>query len=56
MKSADVIKAVEAAGWELKRVRGSHHQYKHPSKPGVVTVPHPKKDIPRGTLRGIKLR
>lgn len=62
MKSTDIIKAVEADGWQLRRVRGSHHHYSHPTKPGIVTVPHPKKDIPVGTLRsierqaGIKLR
>jgi predicted RNA binding protein YcfA (HicA-like mRNA interferase family) len=58
----EVIKALEADGWRLKRVRGSHHHYTHPAKPGIVTVPHPKRDIPVGTLRsverqaGIKLR
>lgn len=62
MKSADVVRAIERAGWVLKRVRGSHHHYTHPAKPGIVTVPHPKRDIPIGTLRsierqaGIKLR
>jgi len=54
MNSRDVIKAVEADGWKLHRVRGSHHHYKHPTKPGLVTVPHPKKDIPEGTLRSIE--
>jgi predicted RNA binding protein YcfA (HicA-like mRNA interferase family) len=44
------------------RVKGSHHHFKHPTKPGIVTVPHPKRDIPVGTLAsierqaGIKLR
>jgi predicted RNA binding protein YcfA (HicA-like mRNA interferase family) len=60
--SRDVIKALVADGWALKRVNGSHHHYAHPSKTGIVTVPHPKKDLPRGTLRsverqsGLKLR
>jgi len=49
-----VIQAVEAAGWRLIRVRGSHHHYRHPDKPGIVTVPHPKKDLPTGTLRSIE--
>lgn len=62
MNSRNVIKALEAAGWALKRVTGSHHHYMHPTKPGIVTVPHPKKDLPIGTVRsiekqaGIKLR
>jgi len=36
-------------GWVLARTRGSHHHFRHPSKPGTVTVPgninfdlHPK--------------
>jgi len=60
--SADVIRALKRDGWSEARVKGSHHHFKHPTKPGIVTVPHPKKDIPRGTLAsierqaGIKLR
>lgn len=53
MKSADVIKRLEADGWILARVKGSHHQFKHPEIPGLVTVPHPKADIMIGTLRNI---
>ena len=49
MKSADLIKMLKADGWELVHTVGSHHQFKHPSKPGKVTVPHPKKDLPKGT-------
>ncbi|WP_333587564.1 type II toxin-antitoxin system HicA family toxin [Phenylobacterium sp.] len=54
MNSRDVIKALEAGGWTLKRVTGSHHHYRHPTLPGLVTVPHPKKDLPLGTLRSIE--
>jgi len=53
MSSNDVIKALRADGWVLARSKGSHHHYRHPIKPGTVTVPHPKKDIPTGTLRSI---
>jgi predicted RNA binding protein YcfA (HicA-like mRNA interferase family) len=53
MKSADVIRKLEAGDWYLVRVKGSHHQFKHPKKPGLVTVPHPRKDIPKGTMNGI---
>jgi predicted RNA binding protein YcfA (HicA-like mRNA interferase family) len=49
MKSADPIKMLKADGWELVHTVGSHHQFKHPSKPGKVTAPHPKKDLPKGT-------
>ncbi len=37
----------------LNHAKGSHYQFKHPSLPGKVTVPHPRKDIPAGTLRSI---
>lgn len=39
MKVWQIIGMVEADGWELKYVRGSHRQYKHPIKPGKVTIP-----------------
>lgn len=51
--SRDIIRRLEKEGWRLVRTRGSHHQFKHPSKPGRVTVPHPKKYIPIGTVRAI---
>ncbi|WP_420562628.1 type II toxin-antitoxin system HicA family toxin [Thalassobaculum sp.] len=54
MKSADVITRLEADGWRQVRVSGSHHHFKHPTKPGLVTVPHPKRDLPVGTLRSIE--
>ncbi|WP_373507481.1 type II toxin-antitoxin system HicA family toxin [Thiocapsa sp.] len=40
--------------WRLVRVKGSHHQFKHPTKPGLVTLKHPDSDIPAGTLHNIK--
>ena len=54
MKSKALIKQLEDAGWELIATKGSHHQFKHPLKKGRVTVPHPKKDLPIGTVRSIK--
>ena len=54
MKSADIIKALKADGWEQVAQKGSHVQFKHPTKPGRATVPHPKKDVPIGTLRSIE--
>jgi predicted RNA binding protein YcfA (HicA-like mRNA interferase family) len=54
MKSQDIIKALKSAGWEQVSQKGSHVQFKHPDKKGRVTVPHPKKDIPKGTLRSIE--
>ncbi len=53
MDSRELIKQLEADGWYLVRTRGSHHQYKHPIKSGVVTIPHPKRDLPKGTLNSI---
>jgi predicted RNA binding protein YcfA (HicA-like mRNA interferase family) len=54
MNSRDVIKALQKDGWyEVKQV-GSHKQFKHGTKPGRVTVPHPKRDIPIGTLKSIE--
>lgn len=54
MKSADVIKVLRANGWEQVRQRGSHCQFRHPDSPMLVTVPHPKRDLPIGTLRSIE--
>ncbi len=54
MNSREVIAALEADGWTEVARRGSHAQFKHPTKPGRVTVPHPKRDLPVGTLRSIE--
>jgi len=54
MKGRDVIKALQAAGWEQVTQKGSHVQFKHAKRPGRVTVPHPERDIPLGTLRSIE--
>lgn len=54
MKSAAVIKALEADGWRRARQKGSHVQFMHPAKPGYVTVPHPVKDVKIGTLKSIE--
>ena len=53
MDSRSLIQLLQADGWSLVAVNGSHHQFKHPTKPGRVTVPHPKRDLPFGTLRSI---
>ena len=54
MKISDVISALEIAGWNRVAQKGSHVQFKHPEKLGRVTVAHPKRDIPIGTLRSIE--
>lgn len=53
VKSGDLIKKLKADGWFLVHVKGSHQQFKHPTKSGRVTVPHPKKDLPIGTVKAI---
>ncbi|WP_223996896.1 type II toxin-antitoxin system HicA family toxin [Burkholderia gladioli] len=53
MNSSRLIRMLEEDGWFQVRVTGSHHHFKHPKKPGLVTVPHPKKDLPIGTARSI---
>ena len=54
MNSLDVIAALKRDGWFEVARRGSHAQFKHPTPRGRVTVPHPSKDIPLGTLRSIE--
>lgn len=54
MKVRDLVKQLEAEGWYLARTRGSHRQFKHPSRPGTVTVAgKPSVDVPPGTLNAI---
>ncbi|CAN5252176.1 type II toxin-antitoxin system HicA family toxin [soil metagenome] len=46
MKVKEIIKLIEQDGWFLKRTKGSHHQYKHETKSGTVTIAgHPKDDL-----------
>jgi predicted RNA binding protein YcfA (HicA-like mRNA interferase family) len=52
--SREVIRALLADGWLQVSQAGSHVQFKHPSKPGRVTVPHPSKDLKIGTLKSIE--
>lgn len=51
--SKEIVKLIEADGWKLVRVEGSHHMFRHSSKKGTVTVPHPKKDLPVKTALSI---
>ncbi|WP_423926943.1 type II toxin-antitoxin system HicA family toxin [Candidatus Palauibacter sp.] len=53
MSSREIIRKLVADGGTLRNTRGSHHQFVHSDKPGRVTVKHPSKDIPIGTLRNI---
>lgn len=53
MNSKDIVKRLRKAGWILENVRGSHHKFKNPETGNVVIVPHPKKDLPAGTVNAI---
>jgi len=54
LDSRNIIKALKQDGWYEVDQTGSHKQFKHPTKKGRVTVPHPKRDLPVGTLRSIE--
>jgi predicted RNA binding protein YcfA (HicA-like mRNA interferase family) len=54
MNSRDVIKFLKKNGWYEVNQVGSHKQFKHPAKKGRVTVVHPSRDIPIGTLKSIE--
>jgi predicted RNA binding protein YcfA (HicA-like mRNA interferase family) len=54
VKFREVIRLIESDGWRFVRQSGSHRQYRHPTKPGTVTVAgKPGDDVPPGTLRNI---
>ena len=52
--SREVIAILEQDGWYEIACEGSHHQFKHPTKKGKITVKHPQKDIPIKTLKRIE--
>jgi predicted RNA binding protein YcfA (HicA-like mRNA interferase family) len=54
VKVRDAIKLIESDGWELVRTRGSHRQYRHPGKKGLVTIPGKMgADLAPGTMNSI---
>ena len=54
VKVRDLIRVIQRDGWYLVRTRGSHRQYKHPTKPGLVTIPgKPSDDLALRTLMSI---
>uniref|UniRef100_A0A7C4MPX6 Type II toxin-antitoxin system HicA family toxin n=1 Tax=Desulfatirhabdium butyrativorans TaxID=340467 RepID=A0A7C4MPX6_9BACT len=54
MKIRDVIKLLESDGWYLVGTKGSHRQFKHPVKPGRVTIAgHPGDDLAPSTLNSV---
>jgi len=53
VNSAAIIRRLESEGWKKAHQVGSHIKFTHTDKPGAVTVPHPRKDLPIGTVRSI---
>lgn len=54
MKIRDLIRIIESDGWRHVKTTGSHRQYKHPEKPGRVTIPgHFADDVHPDTLKSI---
>jgi predicted RNA binding protein YcfA (HicA-like mRNA interferase family) len=54
MKVRDILRLIEADGWYLVKQKGSHRQYKRPTKPGRVTIAgHPSHEIAPGTFNCI---
>jgi len=51
MTSRDLIRKLEAVGWQFARAKGSHRIFRHPNQGGHISVPHPRKDL--GLLRKI---
>jgi predicted RNA binding protein YcfA (HicA-like mRNA interferase family) len=55
VKVSEIIREIEKNGWTLSRTKGSHRQFHHPTKSGVVTIAgHASDDIDRGTLNSIR--
>lgn len=53
MNSKALVALIESDGWFLVRITGSHHHFKHATKKGLVTIPHPKKDLKAGTANSV---
>lgn len=53
MDSSKVINILKENGWEFKRCKGDHHTFKKEGVKAVVTITHPRKDIPIGQLMDI---
>lgn len=54
MKIREIIKLIEKDGWYIVATKGSHRQYKHPTKTGRVTIAgHPADELATGTINSI---
>ncbi len=54
LSSREIVKKIEADGWVHVKTRGDHYQFRHPTRPGKVTVPHPVKDIGLPLIKSIE--
>lgn len=54
MQSKELIALLEADGWQLKRIKGSHHQFRKEGVPWVITVSHPEKEVSKHQLADAK--
>ena len=53
-KAREITAYIKSDGWYLVRQKGSHRHYRHPVKPGTVTIPgEPSDDLPPGTAKSI---
>ncbi len=53
MRFRDIENMIEKDGWYQVKQKGSHHQYKHPTKPGKVTIPEHGGDLNPDTVKSI---
>ena len=54
MKVSELIRILRDEGWTISRTKGSHRQFKHPNKKGLVTVAgKPSDDVRPGTLQSV---
>ena len=54
MDSREIIRRVQEDGWKLIRTKGDHHHFALPTKTGILTVCHPRKDFPIGTVKSME--
>ena len=53
MRAREIEKIIKADGWYFVKQVGSHRQFKHPTKPGKVTIPIHSGDLDKGTVDSI---
>jgi len=50
VRPRQLIRVLEKKGWQLARTTGSHHLFRHPDNPRVLSVPGHTRDVKRGLL------